>query len=257
MTTNEYGNELAAEPTYFEQIPHWVMSHPDITGNAIRLYLQLRKYSNKDFTAYPSRRRLADDLGISIPTVDSAKEVLISIGAITMEHRGSPTNNSQTSNLYTVMWQEPVNNLARGGKETYTGVVKKPAQGWEKNPHTNLYPINSNPTNPNIVTADPFDEFWLAYPRKAGKAAARKSFTVALKTTNAQTLIAAATNYRCDPNREDQYTKHPATWLNQGCWDDDPLPLKQGPMSNLDRKRQQQAEMIAYFGQEQTGQIEA
>jgi hypothetical protein len=30
--------------------------------------------------------------------------------------------------------------------------------------------------------------------------------------------------YRNDPNREPEFTAHPATWLNAGRWDDDPLP---------------------------------
>lgn len=71
-----------------------------------------------------------------------------------------------------------------------------------------------------------FDAFWQAYPRRAEKAAARKAWPRALSEAggNPQTIIDGAQRYRDDPNREPQFTKYPATWLNKGCWDDDPLP---------------------------------
>jgi hypothetical protein len=71
-----------------------------------------------------------------------------------------------------------------------------------------------------------FAEFWSIYPRKVGKKAAAKAYRSALKTTDAETVIKGASRFRADPNREDQFTPHPATWLNQGRWDDEPLPSR-------------------------------
>lgn len=74
-----------------------------------------------------------------------------------------------------------------------------------------------------------FAEFWLAYPRKAGKAAAVKAYERALKNGTApEQILTGAQAYAADGVRqraEPQYTKHPATWLNAGCWDDEPLPM--------------------------------
>ncbi len=70
--------------------------------------------------------------------------------------------------------------------------------------------------------------FWQAYPRKAGKAQARVAFAKVSNECAPETIIAAAERFALDPNREDQYTPHPTTWLNQGRWDDDPLPRKRG-----------------------------
>jgi helix-turn-helix protein len=70
-----------------------------------------------------------------------------------------------------------------------------------------------------------FAAFWLAYPRKAGKGAARTAWTKARRRGVApEVLIEGARAYADDPNREDQYTAHPATWLNQERWLDGPLP---------------------------------
>jgi len=71
-----------------------------------------------------------------------------------------------------------------------------------------------------------FERFYSTYPRHTGKDAALKAWRRAItKTSNAE-LIAGAERYRDDANREAQFTKHPATWLNAGCHADEPLPRK-------------------------------
>jgi hypothetical protein len=69
-----------------------------------------------------------------------------------------------------------------------------------------------------------FDEFWKNYPRRAGKIKAKDAFRKVLKTTDAQTVIDGAKRYADDPNRQDEFTAHPTTWLREGRWEDDPLP---------------------------------
>jgi hypothetical protein len=71
-----------------------------------------------------------------------------------------------------------------------------------------------------------FASFWAAYPRKVGKRGARSTYERALKHALPQVILAGTVRYRDDPNRLDEFTKHPSTWLNQGCWDDDPLPAR-------------------------------
>lgn len=70
---------------------------------------------------------------------------------------------------------------------------------------------------------DDFDAFWSVYPLKAAKETARRAFAKAAKKAPVEVLIDGARRYRDDPNRVAQFTKHPATWLNGGCWDDEPL----------------------------------
>lgn len=74
-----------------------------------------------------------------------------------------------------------------------------------------------------------FDDFWSVYPRKASKKAAAVAYVKAIKNVDEQTLIDAAIRYAQDPNRDPEYTKIPTTWLNGGCWDDDPLPPRNAP----------------------------
>ena len=78
-------------------------------------------------------------------------------------------------------------------------------------------------------TSDPigFAEFWQEYPRKVGKDDARKAYTKALKRATAPRILLAAHRYATDPNLPDrQFIPHPSKWLNDGRWDDDPLPAR-------------------------------
>lgn len=77
---------------------------------------------------------------------------------------------------------------------------------------------------------DPFDDFWIAYPRKDGKQPARKAFTKAAKKMGTEFLIRAVVEYRqwCERSgQERQFIPHASTWLNQERWDDErPEPSK-------------------------------
>ncbi|WP_147330641.1 hypothetical protein [Bifidobacterium pseudocatenulatum] len=74
-----------------------------------------------------------------------------------------------------------------------------------------------------------FEQFWTTYPRKAGKRKAFAAWRKARRKTNNTFLIAKASMYAADPNREPGYTLTPANWLDGEHWDDDPLPAKPEP----------------------------
>lgn len=73
------------------------------------------------------------------------------------------------------------------------------------------------------------ERFWKAYPRKAGKAQAVRKLEAIRKSGNVTfaALMAGVDRYASAClNIETQFQKHPATWLNAGCWDDDAEALK-------------------------------
>lgn len=70
-----------------------------------------------------------------------------------------------------------------------------------------------------------FERFWLAYPKKVGKDAARKAFD---KRKPDEGLLAAMLSTLAVQVNSQQWTRdggqfipHPATWLNQGRWQDE------------------------------------
>lgn len=68
-----------------------------------------------------------------------------------------------------------------------------------------------------------FTAFWNAYPKRVAENAALKAFIVAVQGgVDPETLIAGAKRYAIERGEENpKYTKHPATWLNKGCWTDE------------------------------------
>jgi hypothetical protein len=78
-----------------------------------------------------------------------------------------------------------------------------------------------------------FDAFWSAYPRKVGKRKAEKAYAMALQRLSSiegetyLALVEGASRLAADPNREDQFTPHPTSWLNRDGWLDAPLPERE------------------------------
>lgn len=71
-----------------------------------------------------------------------------------------------------------------------------------------------------------FDMFWDAYPKKVGKGAAWKAF-VKVKVP-VESLLSAIEQQKCSTQwtkENGQYIPNPATWLNQGRWEDE-LPTE-------------------------------
>lgn len=89
------------------------------------------------------------------------------------------------------------------------------------------------PAKPRKRTVPPrFEDFWAAYPRRVGKIAAEKAYAKALAAgATPDELIAGASFYAMEKKLSDpQYIKHPATWLNGGCWQDEPDPVYTPPV---------------------------
>lgn len=68
-----------------------------------------------------------------------------------------------------------------------------------------------------------FLEFYTIFPRHEGKKHAEKAYNTARKAgTSHETIIAGTRKYGAFvAGKNPKFTKHPATWLNGGCWSDD------------------------------------
>lgn len=85
--------------------------------------------------------------------------------------------------------------------------------------------IEKNPPIPPTGGENGFQEFWLAYPRKIGKGAARRSWKRIRPSPQLQQQILNSLSqhtYSHDWSREyGRFIPHPATFLNQERWDDE------------------------------------
>jgi hypothetical protein len=77
-------------------------------------------------------------------------------------------------------------------------------------------------SSPKPKVSESFNEFYSNYPKKVGKLAAMKAYEKALKLVDATTLLHAAIQYsQATRGKDPKFIPHPATWLNQGRWDDE------------------------------------
>ena len=82
-----------------------------------------------------------------------------------------------------------------------------------------------------------FSEFWTVYPRKIGKEAAWKAWRRINPTAEHHSKILAAIEQAKNSSQwkrdSGQYIPNPATWLNQGRWDDEIPPNNKTPTNRV------------------------
>ena len=149
------------------------------------------------------------------------------------EARKTEGNGVETDN------QEPGNDDVMHYERSGNGVEtdnQEPITNNQKNSSNEEFSLPQTPSQAEgaAESADEdypieFEQFWQTYPRKTGKRKAYAAWRKARRKTNNTFLIAKASRYAADPNREPGYTLTPANWLDGEHWDDDQLPAKPEP----------------------------
>lgn len=81
---------------------------------------------------------------------------------------------------------------------------------------------DTDPDPPSSGILAEFEVWYRRYPVKKAKDRALSAYKRARKRASAEQLLDAVSHYQWHP--DPQYIKHPATWLNGGCWMDEPDP---------------------------------
>ena len=88
---------------------------------------------------------------------------------------------------------------------------------------TPAVPVKAKKTKKRNDYPDDFENFWRTYPRHEDKKKAFVAWQKALKGgATVDEIIAGAVRYaKYRAGEPEQYTKHPATWLNGDCWENE------------------------------------
>ncbi len=91
-----------------------------------------------------------------------------------------------------------------------------------------------------------FDVFWDAYPRKASKKDAKKSWNRINPSDELLEVMLGAINEwkRTEQWSDERYIPLPSTWLNQERWNDE-VPKKKDHINNLPRREQERANALS------------
>lgn len=172
---------------------------------------------------YPSVDRLARDANVSARAVQYSLRRLREQGLIETTYNAG----KHGANAYAVLMvdQPPL------GTQDLHPAESAPPQNparirSDSAPEPSLEPSleRSLPTVEISPARASFDDFWMAYPRHAGKRDASKAWVAAVKRAEPVQIIAGAVRFAADPNREPAFTAYPATWLRRDDWHNDLLP---------------------------------
>lgn len=231
----------------------WALNEAEVTdATEVLVLIGLANHAGHDGTgARAGQAKLAQYARCSLRTLQRKLADLESRGII---RRGDQERAGHIPvNIRPVVWDlvmDGTSQVTRQNGGTVIAMTPQPRHSCDASATSRMTPhrtVREPSDEPSEVfnLAEAFDLFWMAYPRKQEKTAARKKFTQLTTGKNAvdpQAIITGAARYAADPNREPEYTKLAPTWLNKGCWEDDPLPSRHARRSRQDNIMAQEIE---------------
>lgn len=164
---------------------------------------------------------------LTIKSVETAINKLASAGLVALYvFEGKPY-------LYLPTWNEHQTIRAKRSKypepENICVQMISDASKCSRNPiQSNPNPIQSeseseSESNTRKALESAFDAFWAVYPKKTGKEAARKAFKKIPKSAHPLLVPAVEAQKKSRQWMEEngRFIPNPATWLNQGRWEDE------------------------------------
>jgi hypothetical protein len=224
-------------------------------GLAQKAYLRaINEFQGNDGNAYPSLSKIAQSMGCAESTVDARQKEMIELGIVICNSaKGSGCGRSNRYLIDTAKLSQFVPNTPRAGVFTESNtppvgeiIPREPGMNTptvgDKLPITTIeQPISSSEDSEGTSTtakkskaetySTAFLDWWAVYPRKVAKRDAQPAFDRAIKrivkdhTSKAAAitwLLEVTTVFGKSPSgNKGEYTPHPATWLNEGRYEDD------------------------------------
>ena len=212
----------------FAAIPEWVLYHPDLTGDDVRLFGVLARYGND---VHPSRATVAKAIGKSTDTVDRCLARLVATGAVIVEKRFQ--GDTQLPNRYYLAGDSPIAEGSRTDAEGGGGVDAEPpaAEMRHEREQDNESKNNEKTTPPTPRKRGALDEqfdneFAPHWKKRTGIGNARKIWRDSKKMTAADRVDAIAMIERhaawwVEHETEPKFVPQMDTWLNQRRWEED------------------------------------
>jgi hypothetical protein len=193
-----------------------------VTGNDRLILIALADHADADGYCYPKQATLADRLGIGLRTVVRSVQRLEELGLIQVTKR----EDVRSGNAYLLYPEWPSARVTRAKVTRVTAValVNVPTVALQESPIEP--PVERDARATTMVAPSEFLVFWDKYPRKVGKPAAARAWTAAMKRGDDAFAILRAleTHMPSMLGNDMEFIPHPATWLNQERYKDQPEP---------------------------------
>lgn len=180
-------------------------------GRRLLLHLALADFANDEGTCFPSQKTLALKARTTETWVSVSVRQMIKDDLLEIVEKGNGRGNRTIYKLNKGITQKGESHKGETSDEQTLNVQE-------------LY-LYKNRKEPSKDLSSEFEQFWKKYPRRVAKVAARNVFLSVMLKPNApslETLLTAVDKY-ARSEIDMKYVAHPATWLRQGRWEDEPV----------------------------------
>lgn len=219
-----------------------------LDASALKVYLYLARWSNRDGEVWHKQATIAEACGISTRTVVRAVATLTEIGALVIAKKGGVNQGPNRYDLGTV-------GRKRGGRPASTGdthVTLPPPTGdthvtqqvtpmsheqvTPMSPKVTVREVTTNEVTP--LTPQPlaprdmveFEKFWEAYPYSTNKSGSMREYAIALTKASHRDILEGAKGYarQCkDKETTPRFVMATTNWLRKDQWMEDyPKPKR-------------------------------
>lgn len=207
-------------------VPNWRWEDTTLDPYELRIAGWLASHADQYLQAYVTRNEIARRTGISAPKVSEALRKLEELGIVTVQLISDRNQSRFEITFDFEAWEREPD--SQGWEPDYRGVVATLPGGGSH--ATATIEEHREEHLEILIDADDqkvFDQFWAAYPRKVAKPTARRAFEKKFREHgNALNAGLAAWNEYWDASKQElQFIPHPATWLNQERYLDEPPPV--------------------------------
>lgn len=180
----------------------------------------LEREENEFRTAAAERKRRSRSKGVT-----HAESVTVTDGeGVTVTHAESVTDPCHALKVRSSRTERRPNHQQPSDKQLLED--SSPAAARDEPPAPAAQPADNSGSKKIDHHFKAFGAFWIVYPKKRDREEAKKAWIAAIERgVDPQHMVDAATAYAQERKGEDsKFTKFPATWLNKGCYDDEPDP---------------------------------
>jgi Helix-turn-helix domain len=193
----------------------WVLEESESKLAARLVLLSIANHAKADGSnAWPSLDQLALEAGVTRRHAIRCIRELEDLGELGVRRNKGPSG----TNRYDLTKMSP-GHIVTSDIQGTPGVTSDDVASDTVSPEPSL----------TVLNRQRFDEWYDVYPKHVGRIAAFKAFARVLRSVDFAVLLEAAERYRDNPKRDRDFTLNPATWLNQGRWEDESIVTPSAP----------------------------
>lgn len=217
----------SGDKKYFSQLPHYILNHSTAIDQA--LYWQMKRYSGESGKCFATQETLMKKLGIGRKAYNKSLQYLLSRKWI--KYIGMTPGKTRPIKTYAItdIWKLNILNYEKIPAERTVSSKKIPAErtgdtGQKNSKIQARRTVEEELTKEehiNNIYSDDFISFYIAYPVHKAKVTAYKAWTRSKTKPSLKVLLAAIEEQKKSRAWKEGFIPHPATWLNQGRWEDE------------------------------------